>query len=97
MGLNADALAGALGISRRLLDLRYRQINGKSVRASIEETRLECARRLLSGTRLSHGEIARSCGYKSESYLEHVFIKRFGLSMSEFRQSGEGKTSKRRK
>ena len=91
MGLNADVLAGALGVSRRLLDLRYRQINGKSVRTSIEEARLKRAQQLLSGTRLSHGEIARSCGYKSESYLEHVFIKRFGQSMSEFRQAGASK------
>ena len=88
MGLTADVLAGALGISRRLLDLRYRQINGKTVRTAIEDTRLSLARRLLSGTRLSHGEIARSCGYKSESYLEHVFIRRFGRSMSDFRRSG---------
>ena len=91
MGLNADVLAGTLGISRRLLDLRYRQINGKSVRTSIEEVRLKRVRQLLSGTRLSHCEIARSCGYKSDSYLEHVFIKRFGQSMSEFRKAGASK------
>ena len=96
-GLNADVLAGALGISRRLLDLRYRQINGKSVRTSIEEARLKRAQQLLSGTRLSHGEIARSCGYKSESYLEHVFMRRFGRSMGEFRNSGASKESKRRR
>ena len=96
-GLNADVLAGALGISRRLLDLRYRQINGKSVRTSIEEARLKRAQQLLSGTRLSHGEIARSCGYKSESYLEHVFMRRFGRSMGEFRKSGASKESKRRR
>jgi transcriptional regulator GlxA family with amidase domain len=46
-------------------------------------------RKLLSGTRLSHREIARSCGYKSESYMEHVFVKRFGRSMRDFRNSGE--------
>ena len=87
-GLNADILAGVLGISRRLLDLRYRQINGRSVHESIEGTRLRRVRQLLSGTRLSHHEIARSCGYGSESYLEHVFTKRFGQTMSAFRRSG---------
>ena len=86
-GLNADVLAGTLGISRRLLDLRYRQINGKSVREAIEEVRLARIRRLLAITRLSHHEIARSCGYVSESYLEHVFVKRFGVTMSAFRRS----------
>ena len=87
-GLNSDILAGVLGISRRLLDLRYRQINGTSVRESIETARLARVRQLLGSTRLSHHEIARSCGYGTESYLEHVFVKRFGQSMSAFRRSG---------
>lgn len=88
-GLNADVIAGLLGISRRLLDLRYRQITGRSVRESIEATRMAQVRKLLSGTRLSHREIARSCGYRSESYMEHVFVKRFGCSMRDYRSSGE--------
>ena len=88
MGLNADVLAGMLGISRRLLDLRYRQINGRSVRESIEDARMAQVRRLLSGTRLSHREIARSCGYRSESYMEHVFVKRFGRTMRDYRAAG---------
>ena len=87
-GLNADVIAGLLGISRRLLDLRYRQIKGQTVRESIEEVRLAQVRRLLSGTRLSHREIARTCGYRSESYLEHVFAKRFGQSMRAYRTAG---------
>ena len=88
-GLNADVIAGLLGVSRRLLDLRYRQITGRSVRESIEEARMVQVRKLLSGTRLSHREIARSCGYGSESYMEHVFVKRFGRTMREYRSSGE--------
>ena len=87
-GLNADVLAGLLGISRRLLDLRYRQIKGRSVREAIEDVRLEHLRWLLSGTRLSHREIARLCGYRSESYMEHVFVKRFGRSMRDYRNAG---------
>ena len=87
-GLNADVLAGLLGISRRLLDLRYRQIKGRSVREAIEDVRLEHVCRLLSGTHLSHREIARLCGYRSESYMEHVFVKRFGRSMRDYRNAG---------
>lgn len=86
-GLNSDVIAGMLGISRRLLDLRYRQINGKSVHEAIEDARMARAQSLLSGTRLSHREIARSCGYRSESYMEHVFARRFGKSMSKYRNS----------
>ena len=91
-GLNADVLAGLLGISRRLLDLRYRQIKGRSVREAIEDVRLEHVCRLLSGTHLSHREIARLCGYRSESYMEHVFVKRFGRSMRDYRNAGNRHT-----
>ena len=91
LGLNSDMLASALGISRRLLDMRYRQVKGRSVRESIEEMRLARARRLLSDTRLSHREIARSCAFRSESYLEKVFMKRFGQTMGAFRRSGREK------
>lgn len=84
-GLNADMLAGFLGVSRRLLDLRYRQINGRSVREGIESVRLAKARELLLGTSLSHREIAHACGYSSESYVGHVFARRFGQSMGSFR------------
>ena len=86
-GLNSDIIAGRLGISRRLLDLRYRQITGKTVREAIEAVRMAQVCRLLSGTRLSHHEIARSCGFKSESYMEHVFVRRFGRSMRDYRAS----------
>lgn len=85
-GLNSDIIADMLGISRRLLDLRYRQINGITVREAIENARMARARKLLTTTRLSHREIARSCGYSSEAYMEHVFVKLFGKTMSEYRR-----------
>ena len=83
--LNADMIADALGISRRLLDLRYRQINGISVREGIENTRLRKACHLLRNSRLSHREIASACGFRSASYLEYVFMRRFGKTMRSFR------------
>ena len=91
LGLNADVLAGMLGVSRRLLDLRYRQITDRSVRAAIESVRLARAKELLAGSTLSHKMIAKSCGYASESYLEHVFAKQFGMSMRNFRASGDAR------
>ena len=88
LGLSADVIAGMLGISRRLLDMRYRQINGRSVREMIELARLNNAKRLLLETHLSHREIARSCAFSSESYIEKVFLRRFGQTMGSFRRHG---------
>ena len=84
-GLTAEILAGTLNISRRLLDMRYRQIHGISVRKAIEKRRLERACELLVGTNHSHKMIAKSCGFSSESYLEHVFSVRLGVSMRAYR------------
>ena len=89
LGLNSDMLASMLGISRRLLDLRYRQVNGRSVRTAIESVRLARVKRLLTDTRLSLREIARACAFSSESYLEKVFLRRFGKPMGKFRQTGQ--------
>lgn len=88
--LKTDIVADMLGISRRLLDMRYRQFRGRSVHEAIESARLAEARRLLLSTHLSHREIARSCAFNSDSYLERVFQRRFGQTMREFRKSGGG-------
>ena len=88
-GLSSDILASELGISRRLLDQRFRQITGRSVRDSIEALRLDNVKRLLKGSVLTHQEIAASSGFSSAVYLETVFVKRFGMTMSSYRASGK--------
>ena len=88
-GLSSDILASELGISRRLLDQRFRQITGRSVRDSIEALRLDNVKRLLKGSVLTHQEIAASSGFSSAVYLETVFVKRFGMTMSSYRVSGK--------
>ena len=85
-GLDADMLAASLGISRRLLDMRFRQINGTTVREAIEGVRLAKVRRLLAESRLTPRQIAKACGYSGEVYLAHVFKRRFGLTMGRFRR-----------
>ena len=86
-GLSSDILASELGISRRLLDQRFRQITGHSVRDSIEALRLDNVKRLLKGSVLTHREIAAASGFSSAVYLETVFVKRFGMTMSAYRNS----------
>jgi LacI family transcriptional regulator len=88
-GLSSDILASELGISRRLLDQRFRQITGRSVRDSVEALRLDNVKRLLKGSVLTHQEIAASSGFSSAVYLETVFVKRFGMTMSSYRASGK--------
>ena len=93
-GLSSDILASKLGISRRLLDQRFRQITGRSVRDSIEALRLDNVKRLLRGSVLTHREIAAASGFSSAVYLETVFVKRFGMTMSAYRNNNRSEKPK---
>ena len=73
-------VVGHLGVSRRLAELRFRQMEGKSIRRAIEDRRMEEAKRLLSKTRLSVTAIAERIGLSGQNRLSHVFKSRFGLA-----------------
>ena len=84
-GLDSNAIADELKISRRLLDLRYRQFKGVSVRDDIIDARIRRAKHLLAYSGHSIGTICRMCGYRTESYLGKVFLRRVGVSMGDYR------------
>ena len=76
-----------LGVSRRLADLRFREIQGESILETITRCRLaEIEKRLLT-TNLSIRKIARNCGFSSVSYLETLFTRRYGETLHRYRQS----------
>ena len=78
--LDVAMLAKRLKVSRRLLDLRYRQIVGRTVLEDLRSLRLEHARHLLSTTSLTVGEIAHRSGFASDSYLSRCFLAAYGKS-----------------
>ena len=83
--LTVTDVAHHLGISRRLLDVRFRQFDNQTVNQTIVEARLDFIRRKLGETHLSIGKLARSCHFHDLSYLATIFRRRFGCSMSEYR------------
>jgi len=78
-------VARHLGCSRRLIDLRFREIQGTTIGEMIITLRLEEAKRLLKHSNVSVKEIATACGYKNANSLSTIFCRRFGLSMKEYR------------
>lgn len=92
--IDSDVIASELKISRRLLDLRYRQLTGKSVREAIIQARVDRAKHLLTYSGHPIGTISRLCGYRTESYLGKVFMSHEGVSMGEYR-SRHGKGEER--
>ena len=84
--LTSEVIADELNISRRLLDLRYRQINGISVREAIVRRRMERARQLLSGSRHSLRTVGKLCGYTTEQSFCRAFLKHEGLTAGAYRR-----------
>lgn len=84
-GLSASDVAAALGVSVRLLHLRFSEVGGRSVREEIEEVRLSRVAELLRATDDPVGEIGAACGFVSDSHLKATFRRRFGCTMTQWR------------
>lgn len=78
-------VVGHLGVSRSLIEKRFRQLEGKSIRQAMEERRLAEAKRLLEKTALPIKEVAARCGFSGQNRLSHVFKTRFGLAPEHWR------------
>ena len=74
-----------LGISRRLLDLRFHEYNDMSVSEAIRDEKLKNVQRLLRTTRLSLDQVAAECGFKCKTNLKTLFKRTFRKTMSEYR------------
>ena len=78
-GLTAADVAATFDCSRRMAQLRFRDVTGKSIIDAIIETRLEKARTLLKNPQLTQSYIANQCGYASwTSLFEHLRSRKSG-------------------
>ena len=84
-GISIDEVARHLHVSRRLLDLRFRESLGTSLGETIMNFRLDEVRRLLRETDESLDEIAARCGYTNPNYLRNLFRRRFVITPSAYR------------
>ena len=89
-GIGVRDVVKHLKCSRRLADLRFRELQGRSILDAITERRLDEVKRLLAGTRDKMDTIASACGYKNPTYLKNLFKKHCKMSMSDFRASASG-------
>lgn len=83
--INVGAVANHLKVSRRLLDLRFREVTGRTVLDAIRERQMENVRRLLRQTTLSITEISAFCGFRSENHMKKLFKSMYGQTMSAYR------------
>ena len=85
--LDIDSLAQIAGMSRSGFQHSYKRMFGVSPITDIITSRLEKAKRLLSGTAMSIEEVSISCGYKSSYSFMRQFRNKTGMTPTEYRQS----------
>ena len=85
LGADTADVVAHLGCSRTLADLRFREIEGLTIHAALEERRMGEVKRLLKSTRRSVKAIAAQCGFRSACRLSHLFRQRTGMSIHDWR------------
>lgn len=84
-GISVTDVAAHLHVSRRLADLRFRELQGTTIGETIISERLTEVKRLLRETKDPIDAIAVRCGYENPNYLKNLFKRRFAMTMREFR------------
>ncbi len=86
-GIGVEDVVRHLKCSRRLADLRFRELQMRSILQAITDRRLDEVRRRLRETKENIDVISAACGYSNPNYLKNLFKKRFAMSMSDFRRA----------
>lgn len=84
-GIGVQDVVSHLRVSRRLAEMRWKKATGGTIRAAIEDVRMAKLKMMLTSTRMPISAIAAECGFRDPDALSHLFRKRFGMSMREWR------------
>jgi len=76
-----------LKVSRRLVELRFRERNNCSIHDSILKFRLEATAQELLNSKDSIAKVCERCGWRSENGPKKLFRKVYGMSMRDYRKS----------
>ena len=60
---------------------------GKSVKAVVQQVRMNHARRLLVDTSQPVNEVARQCGFADGGHFTRTFKQQFGLTPTQYRRN----------
>ena len=82
-------VAHHLGVSRRLADLRFHQLERETILETITRYRFERLRKELIGSNKSIANLIKECGFGSVTRATHLFKERFGMSMSAYRNRSQ--------
>ena len=85
--ITVNDIVKAMGCSRRLGELRFRESTGKSILAELHARRLDLVKAQLNRNPTSITALANRCGFRSSSALRAFFHAQTGMSMRDWRIS----------
>ena len=86
-GIGPNDVAVHLGVSRTLLDLRFRETGNKTVGNLILERKLNALAALIGKTRGPLHHAITQCGFGNINHAKAAFKKRFDMTMRAYRAS----------
>jgi LacI family transcriptional regulator len=85
-GVRVDAIARQVGLSRSVLQRRFRALLHRSIHQEVLNVRIKHARELLARTEISLAAVAERAGFKHQEYLGAVFRARVGKTPAQVRE-----------
>lgn len=86
MGASVDDIARKAGLSRSVLQRRFRQHLGKTVAEALLAVKLRRAQDMLTFTELPLIDVAERSGFNYQEYLTYVFKKHLGTTPARYRK-----------
>jgi LacI family transcriptional regulator len=85
--IDVDRVAHEVGLSRRVLENRFRQHLGRAPKAEITRVRIERAKALLTRTDQTIESITHKCGFASPTYFTRAFRREVGTTPHAYRKT----------
>lgn len=84
--IQMKTLSDRLGLTAVQFTRRFHSFSGMTPTEYVSSFRLDKARSLLKGTRLTIEEIAQQCGYDNGLYFSRIFYKKMNTRPSQYRR-----------
>lgn len=85
-GITVAAVRKQIPLSRRALEIRFKDAVGRTIEQEIRRVQIDRARTLLTSTTLAMSDIAAAAGFPSAQRLSAVFQRETGKAPREFRK-----------
>ena len=84
--VSIDEVVAEMKCSRRLGTFMFKKETGRTILEEIHEQRFMKACDLLSRTNAPVSAVVAQCGYRSDSFVKRMFLRRTGMTMREYRK-----------